>query len=806
MHNEQGKICSTPAGRWIFFFWSCLIVCNISIDLFITATYLAADPLDVPYVNCLYIQDTLNANAISGLLWVVCACVLSLLNAILSIFSCSRYFKDYFVKSGAGHYVTIAAYLFINIATITWSIFGFLLASEASHCKRSYFIIFWSGIKLAIIPTEFLFTLAAKRYPGSLWYFFEFNGSKCLSLVCKSVIVMLAYGLGILSALVVLYHSIKPDNDLVPPVAYTLCLAYLIIGIVFIGCALNKSQSIVSPYGGSNRNKELQMTTKKSKYTLKFTEVITRNSINKWKLLQLLDKYKKEIRDEMNASKRSFGRLVRTAWRGLTNFINAVLKRYSTQIAIAGYYEIVMVFYTLMMDDIILQSEDADYYCTDETIRMIQWILFAVFYGIGFVALLQGLVREFDTGATIRLCPSFITNIIFLYILFIAIETKPFDCYLQNTKIVEICIFGTGLLLMIVDGIIAHKCEGHTLEDDEIRGILNQMKVEIDTFAEHEQASAIIFETELQIIHSSIQKINTKDELMISYYFNIAYFHLSEQFGTYLAISCYYAIAIFILDIIFEPDISSRTQIIVRWVLFAIFAIIALIISIKKSSFENFHLCATITYWMKKHSWSVSLCIGLLIAVEPKPISDYVEEWRLNCIIIIDLILSYLGYLYMPAMLPWICSNNAEGTNTLSNVERASRQSVLYMDPDLQVEMMQRRNLFTGTGNYEGNETNANHSDISIELCVENEDEIEEQWESNKIGVDLEIEAAHDKISIDAENDDQQIETSMHGDGNRVWNIDSDQNEFNDHFNTLTAYYGETEIEHAADGDGTFME
>ena len=166
---------------------------------------------------------------------------------------------------------------------------------------------------------------------------------------------------------------------------------------------------------------------------------------------------------------------------------------------------------------------------------------------------------------------------------------------------------------MIIYQIIGCICNDKTIEDEDIKYILCEMKAKIDKCVEYEQTSSnLLFQSELNAIKTSIKNIKDENESIIIYYFNIFYFYLVQRFGTFLVIVSLYAIISFALDIF---ELSTFPETIIRLCIFVVFVFISFIISIKRTFFgKSGSSCSKIKYWFKKSIWSFLICIGLLIS------------------------------------------------------------------------------------------------------------------------------------------------------------------------------------------------
>eukprot|EP01084_Bolivina_argentea_P250327 419358_1 len=492
-----------------------------------------------------------------------------------------------------------------------------------------------------------------------------------------SAIIVVGYWRGIINVTSLLFY---------------MSITYLVITCVML-CVLKGKDCIngIKNVGSSGKDKCGR------KYVNKFTQVMRKKRFTKQIVIKLLNKYQQEIqrdyrsgirtmvkfkaniKKEMYATKHSLNKIGITMKNNMNNLINDILKRYSSQVAITGYYEIVIIFYGLV-------PLDGDQ-CDDHRLVITQWILFGVFYGLGITQLLQSFVRNFDRMRVIRPIITVLMNVLILYILFITVQVPPFDCYVEDSLCFKLCIFGLGIMVMIIDQIIGCKCEDKTIEDVEIKEILSQMKAKIDQYVEHEQASSeLLFQSEFNMIKTSIQNIRDENEYMISYYFNIFYFYIDQQFGTCLVIVSFYAIILFPLNILTDYIYISDGLIetIIRWIIFIIFIVIAFISSIEKNFGQHTSIFIEITYWFKKLMWSFFITIGLLISVETKPISYYLDESLLSVIVISDLMVCLVCHLYFPLIYVWACTKcNGEHVYVIVHL---GMELPLYEDEEVEME------------------------------------------------------------------------------------------------------------------------
>ena len=213
----------------------------------------------------------------------------------------------------------------------------------------------------------------------------------------------------------------------------------------------------------NNNNISTQKNTiKKSLYFNKLMDVMKQRKLNKHKLIKLLNKYQQQIQNEYQSSveimgkykdgikesiankmkssknslvatKKSLSKFGNAIKNNINHLINGMLNKYSSQIAISGYYEIVIIFYGLT-ESILDESFD---------LLVVQSVLFGLFYMIGVISLFQQYKSDFvgnhnQITISIKVKITLFINIIVLYILFMSIDLQPFDNSIESLYLVEI--------------------------------------------------------------------------------------------------------------------------------------------------------------------------------------------------------------------------------------------------------------------------------------------------------------------------------------------------------------------------------
>eukprot|EP01084_Bolivina_argentea_P091065 163983_1 len=106
--------------------------------------------------------------------------------------------------------------------------------------------------------------------------------------------------------------------------------------------------------------------------------------------VKVVNNYKNNIKNEYSASAKSFKKFSNSVKNSVENVIVGVLHKYKSQIAIAGYYEIVVVFYGLV--PITISSD----HCNERQLLTAQWVLFIILFGTGLIAQFQAFIVAFN--------------------------------------------------------------------------------------------------------------------------------------------------------------------------------------------------------------------------------------------------------------------------------------------------------------------------------------------------------------------------------------------------------------------------
>ena len=339
------------------------------------------------------------------------------------------------------------------------------------------------------------------------------------------------------------------------------------------------------------------------------------------------------------------------------NAVFNILNKYKLQIAIGGYYEIIVVVYGL-----ILESVDSNY-CDNIALVAVQWILLIAFFIMGIAAEIEDVFVSENDMKYGQIGVSLVINSLILLVLLLAIDIKPFDCYDDsNIFILEIVALSLGVIVFFVDVILKWKCAQEIEVDDKVQSVLDDMKSKIDQFLkdhDHDKSMGnLLYEYELKLLKNAIRKIKNSNENVLSFYFNVFYYYLQDKFGAFIALSGYYAIFTFIVNIIFKQNEPDNVQLIIRWILYGIFVIISLVLSIKKSFYVELGCCSQFMYWIKKYFWSFLMSLSLIMAVEYKPLTYYVSDQNqvsLSYANVVCLVLSILGHTYFAPIWNCLC-------------------------------------------------------------------------------------------------------------------------------------------------------
>mmetsp|Transcript_1605 Transcript_1605/g.2583 ORF Transcript_1605/g.2583 Transcript_1605/m.2583 type:complete len:759 (+) Transcript_1605:20-2296(+) len=448
-------------------------------------------------------------------------------------------------------------------------------------------------------------------------------------LLCQISLFCLAI---VLFAVAITFIIIRPDALLLLEVSIAYCAVFVCAVILFM---LNK---LLSSTNAAWRRMRQQTQSKRENY---------RENQPQFRVLESLLMANQVSKAQILLSIRNFidNHIINK------DIFSTIFNRYHLQIAILPYFEMSVVLSGFV--------GDAVDHCTNVDVQIFLCVVFAFFFVVGCV---QWIISKEATANSTSRCKSlqsvtsFIGNTLILYILFVSIDIRPWDCYYRHTRLTVISLT---IFTLILDKLLNMKrCQKDDDEDaepeeEEVTNILSEMMQKIEEESGGDARSKnLLMMKQLAMMKSEVNRTKPADETLFRHYFNLSYFYLDEKYDSFLGIVGHYGLVLFVLDLISDyVALPETVDVVFRWLLFVIFLLMALLLSIRQSLYSELPRCGQFLFWTQKRLCSFVFCVSLLLTVDYRPMSYHFDEFDVGIAVIVSLTVSFLGDMLIPQLV-----------------------------------------------------------------------------------------------------------------------------------------------------------